>query len=73
MCRSCLSSSSVGCMHGKVDRNTALVYENHNFLVKGLKVVAQCCLNWNFVHDDLCCCVKYSNVENQVEIFNIYN
>ena len=40
------------------------------FLAKGLKVVAKCYLNWNSFHDDLCCCVEYSNVENQVEIFN---
>jgi hypothetical protein len=40
------------------------------FLVKGLKVVAKSYLNWNFFYDDLYCCVKYSNVEYQVEIFN---
>ena len=28
------------CKHGKVDQNSAPVYENHDFLVKGLKVVA---------------------------------
>ena len=39
-------------------------------LVKGLKVVANCCLNWISVLDDLCYCVEYSNVENQVEIFS---
>ena len=38
------------------------------YLIKGLKVVAKPYLNWN--HDDLYCCVKYSNVEYQVEIFN---
>ena len=43
------------------------------FLVKGRKVVAKCCLNWTSFHDDLCCCVEYSNVENQVEIFNTYH
>ena len=42
-------------------------------LVKGLKVVAKHCLNWFFFYDDLCCCVQYSNVENQVEIFNTYH
>ena len=41
------------------------------FLVKGLKVVAKRCLNWIFFHDDLYCCVKYSNVEYQVEIFKL--
>ena len=33
-------------------------------LVKGLQVVANHCLNWFSFHDDLCCCVEYSNVEN---------
>ena len=41
--------------------------------VKGLKVVAKRCLNLISFHDDLCCCVEYSNVENQVEIFNTYH
>jgi hypothetical protein len=26
-----------------------------------------------FFHDDLNCCVEYSNVENQVEMFNTYH
>ena len=43
------------------------------FLVKGLKVVAKRCLNYISFHDDLCCCVEYSNVENKVEIFNTYH
>ena len=43
------------------------------FAVKGPKVVAKCCLNWISFHDDLCCCVEYSNIENQVEIFNTYH
>jgi hypothetical protein len=42
-------------------------------LVKGLRVVAKCCLNWISFHDDLCCCVEYSNLENQVGIFNTYH
>ena len=41
-------------------------------LVKGLKVVAKRCLDWISFHDDLCCCVEYSHVETQVEIFNTY-
>ena len=45
--------------------------------VKGLKVVAICKgLNWIFIirfQDDLYCCVKYSNVELQVEIFKTYH
>ena len=42
--------------------------------VKGLKVVAKRYLNWTFLfYDDLCCCVEYSNVECQVEIFNTYH
>ena len=43
------------------------------YFVKGLKVVAKCFLNWISFHDDLCCYVEYSNVENQVEIFNTYH
>ena len=43
------------------------------FMVKGLKVVAKRYLNWISFHNDLCCCVEYSNVENQVEIFNTYH
>jgi hypothetical protein len=39
------------------------------FFVKSLKVVAKCCLDWIYFHDDLYCCVKYSKVEYQVEIF----
>ena len=34
--------------HGKVDQKSALVCEKHIFLVKGLKVVAKCYLNWIF-------------------------
>ena len=40
-----------------------------SFLVKGLKVVAKHYLNWHFSYDDLYCCVKYSNVDYQVESF----
>ena len=39
------------------------------FCVKVSILVAQCCLNWILFHDDLYCCVKYSNVAYQVEIF----
>ena len=39
-------------------------------LVKGLEVIAKCCLNWISSHDDLCCCAEYLNVENQVESYN---
>ena len=41
------------------------------FLVKGLRVVETYSLNWISFHGDVCCCVEYSNVENQVEIFNV--
>ena len=43
------------------------------FGIKSLKVVAKCCFNWISYHDDLCCCVEYSTVEYQVEIFNTYH
>ena len=50
----------------KVLRYTKTIF----FLVKGLKVVGKRCLNLISFHDDLCCCVEYSNVGNQVEILN---
>ena len=51
---------------------TKTVFQNLILLVKGLEVVAECCYNWGyFFQDDLYCCVKYSNVEYQVEIFKI--
>ena len=40
------------------------------FLVKCPKVVAKHYLHWISLHDDVCCCVEYSNVENHVEILN---
>ena len=43
------------------------------FLVKRLKVVAKCCLNWIFFHGALYCCVRYSNIEYQDEIFKTYH
>ena len=49
----------------------ALRYTKTIIFVRSLKVVAKRCLNWISFHDDLCCCVEYSNVETQVEIFNI--
>ena len=41
-------------------------------IVKGLKVVAKGYLSWIFLFfiDDLYCCVEYSNVKYQAEIFN---
>ena len=33
------------CKHGKVDQNSAPVYQNHVF-VRGRKVVAKCCWYW---------------------------
>jgi hypothetical protein len=41
-------------------------------LVKRLKVVAKCCLNWIFFHGALYCCVRYSTIEYQHKIFKIY-
>ena len=52
-----------GCKHGKVDQKVLRYTQITMFLVKGLKAVAKCCLNWNSFHDDLCCCVEYLNVE----------
>ena len=51
----------------------APIYKNHIFLFKGLKIVEKCCLNWIYFQDELCCCVKYSNVDDQVEIFKTYH
>jgi hypothetical protein len=39
--------ASGGCKHGKVDQNSAPVYQNHVLLVKDLKVVAKACLEWD--------------------------
>ena len=33
------------------------------------KVLAKCCLYWIFFHADLYCCVGYSHIEYQDEIF----
>ena len=52
----------LGCKHGKVDQNSALEYQNYNC---GSKVL----FKWDFFHDELYCCVKYSIVEYDVEIF----
>ena len=41
--------------------------------LKGLKVVPKCCLDCISFHDDICCCVQYLKVENQVEILNTYH
>ena len=38
------------------------------FWVKGLKIVANRCLNLSSFHDDLCCCFEFSNIENQVDL-----
>ena len=62
-----LEASAMGCKHGRVNLR---YIKTIMFLVKGLKVVAMCCFQWVSFHDDLCHCVEYSNVENQVEIFN---
>jgi hypothetical protein len=35
-----------GSNHGQAYVKSVLVYYNHSFLVKHLKVVAKCCLNW---------------------------
>ena len=55
-------------IHEKVLRYT----KTNNFLVKHLKVVAKCCLNWVFVFlGALNCCLRYSNIEYWDEIFKI--
>jgi hypothetical protein len=62
-----------GCKHGKVDQKNAPTY--HDFWVKGLKVVAKCCLVWilPIFYDDLYCYDKCLNVEYQVQIFKAYH
>lgn len=62
-----------GCEYGKVDQKNAHVYKIHRFMVKCLKVlVTKCCKTWDFFHDDLYNCVRYSNVEYQDELFKTY-
>lgn len=43
----------------------------HRFLLKVLKVVAKCCLDWIELHYDLYCCLKCSNIEYIVDV--LYN
>jgi hypothetical protein len=38
-------------------------------LVKLVKVLTKCCLNWVLFHGALYCCVRYSNIEYQDEFF----
>jgi hypothetical protein len=40
-------------------------------LVNHLKAVAKCCLNWVYFHGSIYCCVRYSNIEYQDEIFKL--
>jgi hypothetical protein len=49
-----------------------LLYTKIKFWVKRLRVVANCFLNGNFFHDVLYCCVRYSKVKYQDEIFKKY-
>ena len=45
-----------------------------NVLVKRPKVIAKYCLNWiYFFHGALYCCVRYSHIEYQDEIFKTYH
>ena len=39
------------------------------FWVKRLKVVAKSCLKLRFFHDAINCCLRYSNMDYQDEIF----
>ena len=58
----------------KLTKNKMLWYiKTIFFLVKHLNVVAECCLNWPFFHGALYCCVRYSNIECQDEIFKTYH
>jgi hypothetical protein len=41
------------------------------FLVKYLRAIETRFSNWISFHGDVGCCVEYSNVQNQVEIFNV--
>ena len=42
-------------------------------MVKCLKVIAKCSLNWAFSHGALYCCVRHSNIEFECEIFKTYH
>ena len=66
----CTSFRTSGRKHGKVDQKTALVYWSRNCFGPRSEVAAKRCLNWTSFHDDLCCCMVYSTVENRVEILN---
>jgi hypothetical protein len=57
------------CKHGKVDQKNAPVY----IFGQRPKNSSKAFFNWFSFHDDLYCCVEYTTVENQVEIFNTYH
>jgi hypothetical protein len=61
----------VGSKHGQVYGKVLQYTKTIMFLVKRLKVVAKCYLNWIFFHATLSFCVKYSNTKHLYEIFEI--
>ena len=59
--------------HGQVYGNNALVYYNHNFFDQMSNLSSKVLFNWIFFHGALYCCVRYSNIEYQDEIFKTYH
>ena len=64
---------SIGSKGGEVYKKNAMVgcSKTITFWVKHLKLVATCCLNWDFFHSALYCCVRYRNTKFQDEIQNL--
>ena len=48
-------------------------YTKIKILVKCLKIIELCCLNWVFLHSAVYCGVRYSNIEHQDEIYKTYH
>ena len=59
---------ALGSKHGQVYGKRVLVYSNHNCSGQTSKVVAKCCLDWNFFHGALYRLVRFSNTKYQDKI-----
>ena len=69
----CILQMMCGNKHGQVHKKKVQCTKTIIFLVKRLKVIAKCCLNWIFFHDTLYCCVTYSIMQYQDDIFKTYH
>ena len=53
-------------------KENAPIYSNHNFFGQTPKSSSKVLFELDFIHGDLYCCVKTSNVEYQDDIFRTY-